>query len=80
MVWRRRRKRRQPRIGGPTGGKSRNEGSYLGGSLSPAITPGSGPARPGKGWMGEREVAHGRAVYIYLPTCHGAARHDRGII
>lgn len=28
----------QPRIGGPTGGKSRNEGSYLGGSLSLAIT------------------------------------------
>jgi len=41
----RERERDQPRIGGPTGGKSRNEGSYLGGSLSPAITPGSGAAR-----------------------------------
>lgn len=63
-----RRTRRQPRIGGPTGGKSRNEGSYLGGSLSPAITPGSGAAR--KKVVG---VGTAMAVYILLPGRQGAA-------
>lgn len=38
---------RRRRIG-PTGGKSRNESPYLGGSLWPAITAGSGARVPEK--------------------------------
>lgn len=59
--WRTRRHSRG--IGGPTGGKSRNEGSYLGGSLSPAITPGSGAARKRGGGEVARRPPR-RRVYI----------------
>lgn len=60
----------EPRIDGPTGGKSRNEGSYLGGSLSPAITPGSGAARKKSG-LGAIGTAAVCPCGTYL-LCRGA--------
>lgn len=67
--WGRQWKRRWPRIDGPTGGKSRNEDSYLGGSLSPAITPGSGAARKKSG-LGAIGTAAVCPCGTYLP-CRG---------